>query len=283
MRPTRPGPRSAAGHPRRAVAKPGAVRRPLLARTWTYRVAHNVATSQVIRRRASAPTLVGLDELDETPAAVDTDEALDAASRAGTPAGVGAPAEAAGPPADAPVSRGGRRRVDRRGDGAVGRQRRDEDSPHQGGPRAPLSRHGGRDERRTRSGSRCRVSGRGSRQPGGAMSLDELRRRSRRLTRAVSRRNLREYVAGGGRRARASGWAGTGERRLLSMRVGSGLIVAATIFVVYYLRRYGIGAGDAGGHGADELSGSFIAPSSNVSAICCAASGNGICCRSRRG
>jgi RNA polymerase sigma-70 factor (ECF subfamily) len=47
-------------------------------RTWTYRVAHNVATSQVVRRRASAPTLVGLDELDETPAAIDTDEALDA-------------------------------------------------------------------------------------------------------------------------------------------------------------------------------------------------------------
>jgi len=47
-------------------------------RTWVYRVAHNVATSQVIRRRASAPTLVGLEELDETPAASDTDEALDA-------------------------------------------------------------------------------------------------------------------------------------------------------------------------------------------------------------
>ena len=47
-------------------------------RTWTYRVAHNVATSQVSRRRASAPTLVGLDELDETPAAIDADEALDA-------------------------------------------------------------------------------------------------------------------------------------------------------------------------------------------------------------
>jgi RNA polymerase sigma-70 factor (ECF subfamily) len=47
-------------------------------RTWVYRVAHNVATSQVIRRRASAPTLVALDELDETPAAIDADEALDA-------------------------------------------------------------------------------------------------------------------------------------------------------------------------------------------------------------
>ena len=47
-------------------------------RTWTYRVAHNVATSQVVRRRVSAPTLVGLDELEETPAAIDADEALDA-------------------------------------------------------------------------------------------------------------------------------------------------------------------------------------------------------------
>ena len=31
---------------------------------------------------------------------------------------------------------------------------------------------------------------------GGTMSLDELRQRSRRLTRIVSRRNLREHVAG---------------------------------------------------------------------------------------
>ena len=47
-------------------------------RTWAYRVAHNVATSQVTRRRASMPTLVGLDELEETAAASTTDEALDA-------------------------------------------------------------------------------------------------------------------------------------------------------------------------------------------------------------
>jgi RNA polymerase sigma-70 factor, ECF subfamily len=46
-------------------------------RTWVYRVAHNVATSQVIRRRAATPTLVGLDELDETPAASDTERDLD--------------------------------------------------------------------------------------------------------------------------------------------------------------------------------------------------------------
>jgi RNA polymerase sigma-70 factor (ECF subfamily) len=33
-------------------------------RTWVYRVAHNTATSQVIRRRSRAPALVGLDDLD---------------------------------------------------------------------------------------------------------------------------------------------------------------------------------------------------------------------------
>src|SRR5262245_7608505 len=31
-------------------------------RTWVYRVAHNTATSQVIRRRRRAPTLVSLDD-----------------------------------------------------------------------------------------------------------------------------------------------------------------------------------------------------------------------------
>ena len=36
-------------------------------RTWVYRVAHNTATSQVIRRRANAPTLVSLDELASMP------------------------------------------------------------------------------------------------------------------------------------------------------------------------------------------------------------------------
>jgi RNA polymerase sigma-70 factor (ECF subfamily) len=37
-------------------------------RTWVYRVAHNTATSQVIRRRTNAPTLVSLDELEAMPA-----------------------------------------------------------------------------------------------------------------------------------------------------------------------------------------------------------------------
>ncbi|MEQ1729007.1 MAG: sigma-70 family RNA polymerase sigma factor [Vicinamibacterales bacterium] len=34
-------------------------------RTWVYRVAHNVATSQVVRRRGRVPTWVSLDELAE--------------------------------------------------------------------------------------------------------------------------------------------------------------------------------------------------------------------------
>jgi len=37
-------------------------------RTWVYRVAHNTATSQVIRRRTNAPTLVSLDEVEAMPA-----------------------------------------------------------------------------------------------------------------------------------------------------------------------------------------------------------------------
>jgi RNA polymerase sigma-70 factor (ECF subfamily) len=46
-------------------------------RTWVYRVAHNVATSQVIRRRSTAPTLVGLDELDSMPDSTDPEQTLD--------------------------------------------------------------------------------------------------------------------------------------------------------------------------------------------------------------
>ena len=46
-------------------------------RTWVYRVAHNVAISQVIRRRRSAPTLVGLDELDSMADPVDPGQLLD--------------------------------------------------------------------------------------------------------------------------------------------------------------------------------------------------------------
>jgi RNA polymerase sigma-70 factor, ECF subfamily len=48
-------------------------------RTWVYRVAHNVAISQVIRQRSKAPTLVGLDELElePMPVAVDHEQVLD--------------------------------------------------------------------------------------------------------------------------------------------------------------------------------------------------------------
>jgi RNA polymerase sigma-70 factor, ECF subfamily len=51
-------------------------------RTWVYRIAHNTATSQVLRRKASAPTLVGLDELEaqadeDTHAIVDERHAMD--------------------------------------------------------------------------------------------------------------------------------------------------------------------------------------------------------------
>ena len=47
-------------------------------RTWVYRVAHNVATSQVIRRRSNTQTVVGLDELESMPAApVDHEQVLD--------------------------------------------------------------------------------------------------------------------------------------------------------------------------------------------------------------
>lgn len=42
-------------------------------RTWIYRVAHNTATSQVLRRKASAPTLVSLDDLDVLDALRDDD------------------------------------------------------------------------------------------------------------------------------------------------------------------------------------------------------------------
>jgi RNA polymerase sigma-70 factor (ECF subfamily) len=46
-------------------------------RTWVYRVAHNVATSQVIRRRGRTPTLVGLDALESMPDSVDPEQKLD--------------------------------------------------------------------------------------------------------------------------------------------------------------------------------------------------------------
>jgi RNA polymerase sigma-70 factor (ECF subfamily) len=46
-------------------------------RTWVYRVAHNVAISQVTRRREKAPTLVGLEELQSMAQAYDREQAVD--------------------------------------------------------------------------------------------------------------------------------------------------------------------------------------------------------------
>jgi RNA polymerase sigma-70 factor (ECF subfamily) len=46
-------------------------------RTWVYRVAHNTATSHVIRRRASTPTFVSLDELASMPAQGSAEEDVD--------------------------------------------------------------------------------------------------------------------------------------------------------------------------------------------------------------
>lgn len=46
-------------------------------RTWVYRVAHNVATSQVIRRRARAPAWVSLEELESVADSYDGERALD--------------------------------------------------------------------------------------------------------------------------------------------------------------------------------------------------------------
>ena len=71
----------------------------------------------------------------------------------------------------------------------------------------------------------------------GAMSLDELRHRSQRLARSVTRRNRREYVAAvlaiilGGYLA----W----KVPLALMRVGFVLSVPAVIFIVYRLHRDG--------------------------------------------
>ncbi len=46
-------------------------------RTWVYRVAHNTATSQITRKRATLPTLVGLDELSLAAHEDDLGRALD--------------------------------------------------------------------------------------------------------------------------------------------------------------------------------------------------------------
>ena len=46
-------------------------------RTWVYRVAHNIAISEVTRRRGRTPVLVGLEELELMPDTVDHEQAVD--------------------------------------------------------------------------------------------------------------------------------------------------------------------------------------------------------------
>jgi len=46
-------------------------------RTWVYRVAHNVAISEVTRRRARTPPLVGIDALESVADGFDHEEAFD--------------------------------------------------------------------------------------------------------------------------------------------------------------------------------------------------------------
>jgi RNA polymerase sigma-70 factor (ECF subfamily) len=48
-------------------------------RTWTYRVAHNLAISKVIRRRTRMPTLVGVDDLELGAESGDREDQLDRA------------------------------------------------------------------------------------------------------------------------------------------------------------------------------------------------------------
>jgi RNA polymerase sigma-70 factor, ECF subfamily len=46
-------------------------------RTWVYRVAHNVATSRVVRARYHRPTLIASDDLESIPDSIDGEERLD--------------------------------------------------------------------------------------------------------------------------------------------------------------------------------------------------------------
>jgi hypothetical protein len=71
----------------------------------------------------------------------------------------------------------------------------------------------------------------------GPMSVDQLRRRSRRLTLTVSLRNLLEYVTGAVLVIVLSRMAWAAPFRLI--RAGLVLSVAAVIFVVYHLYRHG--------------------------------------------
>jgi hypothetical protein len=71
----------------------------------------------------------------------------------------------------------------------------------------------------------------------GTMSLDELRLRSQYVTRRVSRRNLREYVAAVIAAIVFGPMAWFAPLALI--RVGSVLSLAGVAFVVYYLHRHG--------------------------------------------
>ena len=46
-------------------------------RTWTYRVAHNIAISKIVRRRGTRPALVGIDELDLRSESADRERQVD--------------------------------------------------------------------------------------------------------------------------------------------------------------------------------------------------------------
>jgi hypothetical protein len=72
---------------------------------------------------------------------------------------------------------------------------------------------------------------------GGTMTLDELRHRSRRLTRIMSRRNLREYAAAV-LALILCGYLAV-KVPLALMRVGFMLSLPAVIFIVHHLHRYG--------------------------------------------
>jgi hypothetical protein len=70
------------------------------------------------------------------------------------------------------------------------------------------------------------------------MSPDELRNRSRRLSRVVSRRNLREYVAGAAVMI-LCGYLAWKAPLLPLMRAGFALSVPSVIVIIYHLHRYG--------------------------------------------
>ena len=46
-------------------------------RTWVYRVAHNVATSRVIRAKQHAPTVVAVEDIETIPDSIDGEDLLD--------------------------------------------------------------------------------------------------------------------------------------------------------------------------------------------------------------